>query len=227
MSEKNESIEQDYVLDDNEMMHRVEALLFAINRYLTVDEIAKICDLTIRNTRKAMKLLKSELEKRTTPVVLIESDNAYKLSVNQQYAHIVHKVVSQTELNKGMIETLAVIAWKNPIEQCEVVRLRHNKAYEHLAELDDKGFITRTPSGRTKIIKLTNKFFDYFDVPKSSANLKQLMPEEIAEKIENTEKELVERLDAIDELQEKERQEQQEHEKLKETQKENSSLEKF
>jgi len=227
MSKKNESIDSDYEINDDEMLSRVEALLFAINRYLTIDEIAKYCELTMKNARKAMKLLKAELELRKTPVVLIESENAYKLSVNQQYAHIVHKVVSQTELNKGMIETLAVIAWKNPIEQCEVVRLRHNKAYEHLAELEDQGFISRVPSGRTKIIKLTNKFFDYFDVPKSSANLKQLMPEEIAEKIESTEKELVQRLDAIDKYEEEKQKDREEQKKLGEQKQENSSLQKF
>ncbi len=63
-----------------------------------------------------------------------------------------------------MIETLAVIAWKAPVLQSEVVRIRTNKAYDHLSELESSGFISRAKHGRTKLVKLTDRFFSYFDV---------------------------------------------------------------
>ena len=62
------------------------------------------------------------------------------------------------------METLAVIAWKYPVLQSEVTKIRTNKAYEHLRELEEMGYITREKKGRTRQIKLTQKFFDYFDI---------------------------------------------------------------
>ena len=63
-----------------------------------------------------------------------------------------------------VLETLAVIAWQAPILQSEVVNIRQNKAYEHISELIELGFIKKEPEGRSYRISLTEKFFEYFDV---------------------------------------------------------------
>jgi hypothetical protein len=63
------------------------------------------------------------------------------------------------------METLAVIAYKYPKAlQSEVVDIRGGGAYEHLAELERLGFIVRMPEGRSYRVKLTERFFNYFDV---------------------------------------------------------------
>lgn len=227
LDRKNEKITDDYDLTDKEMLNRVEALLFASNTYLDVEIISKYTDLTIKNTRKALKLLEKELESRKSPVVLINENNTFKLSVHKEYAHIVHRVVSETELTKSLIETLAVIAWGNPILQSEIVKYRHNKAYEHLSELEEKGFITRQDQGRSKIVRLTQKFYDYFDVPKKSSNLKDLMPDDVASQISLTENELLEKLDIVDQIEEERQKEKKERDEIKEHKKDNTSLNKF
>ena len=63
-----------------------------------------------------------------------------------------------------MMETLAVIAFKYPILQSDLIKLRTNKAYDHLVELEKSGYITRQKHSRTNLIKLTEKFFKYFDL---------------------------------------------------------------
>ena len=67
-------------------------------------------------------------------------------------------------MDKPTQETLAVIAYKQPIMQCDVIKIRGNKAYDHVKTLVEQGFITNERSGRTRILKLTEKFYDYFDV---------------------------------------------------------------
>ena len=69
----------------------------------------------------------------------------------------IRKIVSETELPKTILETLAVIAWRAPVLQSEVVNLRHNKAYDHISELGDLGFIRKEPQGRSYMINLTEK----------------------------------------------------------------------
>ena len=94
---------------------------------------------------------------------------------------------------RPLMETLAVIAWKYPVLQADVVKIRHNKAYDHLKQLDELGFITRMRFGRTNKITLTSKFFEYFDLPsKEQAKevFKNVVPENIREKIEKSEEEI-------------------------------------
>jgi DNA-binding PadR family transcriptional regulator len=75
-------------------------------------------------------------------------------------------IVTETELSKTIMETLAVIAFKYPIKQSDLIKIRTNKAYDHLKELEGLGYISRQKHGRTNLIKLTDKFFEYFDLPK-------------------------------------------------------------
>ena len=48
--------------------------------------------------------------------------------------------------------------------QSEIIRIRGNGAYDHIKILKELDFVTSEPSGRTSILRLTTKFYDYFDV---------------------------------------------------------------
>ena len=80
--------------------------------------------------------------------------------------------MAETELPKAVLETVAVIAWKAPVLQSEIIKIRNNKAYDHIKELVESGFIAKEKSSRSYKIKLTQKFFDYFDID-SVKKLKQ------------------------------------------------------
>ena len=56
---------------------------------------------------------------------------------------MVRKIVTETELTRSVMETLAVIAFKYPILQSDLIKLRTNKAYDHLVELEKSGYISR------------------------------------------------------------------------------------
>ena len=83
-----------------------------------------------------------------------------------------------TELDKPTMETLAIIAWKQPILQSDVVRIRGNKTYEHMKVLEESEFVSTTPTGLSKTIKLTPKFYQYFDTNKDQIQ-KQLEEEAV------------------------------------------------
>src|SRR3989344_2098320 len=61
------------------------------------------------------------------------------------------------------IKTLAIIAYKAPVLQAEIIKIRGNKAYEHIKQLKDQALIISEPKGRSNLIKLTPQFYDYFD----------------------------------------------------------------
>ena len=149
-----------------DLKNKIEALLFSSGRFMDLEEIKRICRLRDEeNLKKTLQDLKIDYDNRTSSLVLINEGNKWKIQTKQDYLHVVKKIITETELSKSLMETLAVIAWKYPIKQCDLIKVRTNKAYEHLKVLEEGGYISRQKHGRTKLIKLTDKFFGYFDLP--------------------------------------------------------------
>lgn len=153
-----------------ELKNQIEALLFASGRKMTVEELK--LHLNVSSTKaiqEAAELLKKEHEERQSPVMVVQEGDSWKLTTREKYLTIVRKINPNTELTKTMMETLAVIAWKQPITQSEVIAIRTNKAYEHIGELEKMNFLVKEKYGRTYMLKLTQKFFDYFDLRDAKA----------------------------------------------------------
>jgi segregation and condensation protein B len=161
--------------ETTECKARVEAILFAIGKYLDDDTIAQLCDIDKRNVKKALEELKNDYDARDTALMIIQEGSNWKINVREKYLSLVRKIVADTELSKSIMETLAVIAWKSPVYQNEVVKIRGNKCYDHIEELVDAGFITKDKKGRSYILKTTEKFYNYFDIDQK--NLQDIMGE--------------------------------------------------
>ncbi len=159
---------------------KVEAILFAAGRFVTADELCTIIGITNKDLiHHAIKTLYSRLQQEQSPLLLLEEKDAWKLSVGEQYQSFVSQVLPETELTKSELETLAVIAWKKPIYQSEVIAVRTNKAYKHIDDLEEMGFITRSKSGKTYELRLTQKFFDYFNIT-DHAELRKALEEKVS-----------------------------------------------
>ena len=144
---------------------RVEAVIFAVGKEITTERIAHLCSLDNKNVEKIMKGLQKEYSQRDHSLQIVTKDNGWKLTVRDEFVPLVSSIVSSTELEKPLMETLAVIAWKYPIIQSEIVKLRGASAYDHMKQLGEQGFIAKEKFGRTYKVKLTQKFFGYFDLP--------------------------------------------------------------
>ncbi|NTV23933.1 MAG: SMC-Scp complex subunit ScpB [Nanoarchaeota archaeon] len=145
--------------------NKIEALLFASGRLMSTETLANLTGASGKQVIETnVKKLKEEYDMRNSPLMVVEEKDGYKLTVREAYLSLVRKIVSETELPKTILETLAIIAWKNPALQSDVVDIRHNKAYDHIEELEELGFIKKEKKGRSFILKLTEKFYEYFDV---------------------------------------------------------------
>ena len=159
-------------LSKPDLKKQLEAILFASGRKMPLDELARLCRATPSMVLGHLQQLKSEYEAKDSSLLLVDEPDGWKLSVREQYSPVVQKIVAETELTKSVIETLAVIAWKAPVLQSGVIRVRTNKAYDHIAALEKSGFISREKHGRSHMIKLTDRFYRYFDV-KSGQEIKE------------------------------------------------------
>ncbi len=152
---------------------QVEAILFASGRKMKVEEIARLCRVRDAELVKAaLKELQQKYEQDNASLVLVGEGDIWNLTVRERYLPLVQKIVSETELPKSVIETLAVIAWRNPVLQSEVIRVRTNKAYDHIHQLEEMGFITAKKHGRTRELKLGDSFYKYFDM-KGEGDIKE------------------------------------------------------
>jgi len=172
------------------LKYKLEALLFSSAREMKVEELTTLTKSTPEKVREALKQIKEEYEKRDSSITLIDYGDSFKLNVKSEHSPIIHQVVTETELSKTLIETLAVIAFKYPIKQSDLIKIRTNKAYDHLAHLEENGYITRQKYGRTKLIKLAPKFFEYFDLPEEKLKQKFEGFEGIAKAIKGKEEEI-------------------------------------
>ena len=143
---------------------KVEAVLFSTGHRISLDEISKLCRSRKEDVIAALQELKKEYDEKQSSLMLVEDGDFWKFAVRDHFIPMVRKIVTETELTRSVLETLAVIAFKYPILQSDLIKLRTNKAYDHLVELEKSGYISRQKHSRTNLTKLTDKFFTYFDL---------------------------------------------------------------
>jgi len=144
---------------------KVEAVLFTTGRFMDLEEISKACGIgSISYIKELIEQLKKEYSEKDSALTIQELDNKYKLNIKKEYSQITNKLISTKELDSPTIKTLAVIAYKQPVLQSNVIKIRGNKAYDHINILKEQGLILSEKAGRTRMLKLTSKFYDYFDI---------------------------------------------------------------
>ena len=175
-------------------MRQVEAILFAVGKKISPEKIAILTSLELKEVNKVLKNLQKEYVALENSSLKVEDydDGMWKLTVRDKYIPVVSTLVEETELERPLMETLAVIAWKYPIVQSEIVKLRGSGAYEHMRALVERGFIEKVPFGLTFKVKLTKKFFQYFDLPSEEAKEAFLatVPQEVLEDADSLDKEI-------------------------------------
>ena len=150
---------------DEELKHEVYAVLFSVAKRMLAEEIAQVVkEPDVERVKGILSVLRADLDAQHGPVVLMQEGQEFKLQVRTKFLDIVQKVVRKTEMPKSVLETLAVVAYKTPVMQSDIIRIRTNKAYAHLDQLEEKGFVVREPYGRTRLVRVTGKFYEYFEL---------------------------------------------------------------
>ncbi|MBD3319263.1 SMC-Scp complex subunit ScpB [Candidatus Woesearchaeota archaeon] len=150
---------------DSDLANDIHAVLFSVGERMLIEELAKIVkESDVDRVRQVLVRMKEEMDAQNGPLMLLIDGEEVKLTVRSKFMNLVQKVVRHAEIPKSIVETLAVVAYKSPILQSDIIKIRTNKAYDHLKELEEKGYISREKYGRTKLVKVTPKFFEYFEI---------------------------------------------------------------
>ncbi len=147
----------------SEQKKLIEAILFMSPKSVSTDDFAK--NLGLKNSAEAETIaleLMNEFNSRDSALEIVKLDDSFQMKVKQPFDSKVGHLASEQLFHKGIMKTLALIAFKQPIKQADLVKYRNVKAYDHIAKLVEEGFITRESKGRTYILKTTRKFLEYF-----------------------------------------------------------------
>ena len=151
-------------MEDNPK-HKVEAVLFTTGMFLSLEDISKLAGIgSMGYLKQVLEELKEEYNKREGAMEVVFENNRWKLNLKKEYMYITEQLLNDAELDKPTQETLAIIAYRQPAVQSDIINIRGNKAYDHIKKLKEESFVMTEKFGRTRLLKLTQKFYDYFDV---------------------------------------------------------------
>lgn len=178
---------------EKEDLKTLEAVFFISGRFLSMQELISLSDLNPIIIGDLIERLKDKYSKEDSALEIVEKSGLWKMDVHQEYSHIINKLATgSSEFTKAEQETLAIIAYKHPIKQSVIIKIRGNKAYDHIKKFSDLGLIKKKKAGHTHELSLSEDFYDYFSMAEKDRE-SQAMPrlnEEINREIEEAEKEV-------------------------------------
>lgn len=139
----------------------IEAALFASGEPLDIEQMRRLTG--GKNVRGSIEELMNEYEMRKSPIEIREIEGRFVMQVKPEYAEKVRSIAPK-ELRSPVLRTLAMIAYHQPITVADLVDRRGAAAYDHARELEESGFVSSTPHGRTRLLQTTPRFSEYFNL---------------------------------------------------------------
>lgn len=151
------------------MKQIIEALLIATDAPLSVDRIAGIINCPAEEVIRHIETLNQEYKETGRAFEIKELAGGFQIYTLPEYADFVGKLKQKKEkLSKAALETLAIIAYHQPITRAEVEKARGVDSSYILESLLEKGLIKtcgRLPTpGRPIKYSTTNEFLRYFGI---------------------------------------------------------------
>ncbi len=160
-----ESIEEIDQAAEIESTRKVEAALFISGRYLSVQELVALTDVNPLLLKKILEDLSDKY--KDSGIEIVQQNNLWKMDVAQEYIWMVNRLATgSSEFSRAEQETLAIIAYKQPIKQSVIIKIRGNKAYDHIKKFVEMGLLHKKKTGHTAELTLSEQFHDYFHVNK-------------------------------------------------------------
>jgi len=172
----------------------LEGLLFVVGEDgLTLSQIVDILNVSEEEAKSLVRDLRSDLENDDRGIRIDFLGNAFKFTTKKEHQDYYKRLVENPETNtlsQSALETLAIIAYNEPITRVEVDDIRGVSSGQMVRKLVAKGFLKEVGRsdlpGRPILYRTTSEFLDYFGL----ASIDDLPPFEKVEKEEQKEEEM-------------------------------------
>ena len=168
--------------DLNTARAAIEAILFTMGESVSLDKIAAAIGQSEKTTKKIITSMMDEYEESKRGIKIIELNGAYQLCTKKDLYEYLIKVASAPKkrvITDVMLETLSIIAYKQPVTESEIENIRGVKsdhAVNKLIEYDLVCEVGRLDApGRPILFGTTEEFLRYFGI-NSIENLPDIDP---------------------------------------------------
>lgn len=171
----------------------VEALLFVSPDPVSLKQLVEILELPQQEVVGIIDRLKLDYLEREGALQVIEIANGYQLATKEEFAPYIERLYKPqggAGLSRAALETLAIIAYKEPITRAEMEQIRGVKVDKALQSLIEKELVAeigrKEAPGRPAIFATTEKFLKHFGL-KNLKELPELEQFVVLEKVEELE----------------------------------------
>ncbi|MBG9736085.1 SMC-Scp complex subunit ScpB [Paenibacillus alvei] len=180
----------------------IEGLLFmAGDEGLNIKQISEITEQRPEVIEEAMNDLRADFERSKRGLQIVAIAGMYELATLPEHAPYFERMAyspSRSSLSQAALETLSIVAYRQPITRVEIEEIRGVKSDRAIQTLTNKGLIEEVGRaeaiGRPILYGTTKSFLDYFGL----ATLKELPDSSAFEQMDGLEEEtqlLFEKLD--------------------------------
>jgi len=175
----NDHVENDEIEDENEVEHDLmglfEAVFFLSNEPVPINFFVKNFMIDPTQAKIIIDTLVDEYEERDGGIRLAELSNGYQFVTSARYAEQLRHAMGlkkRESLSKGMLETLAIVAYKQPLVLAEIDELRGASSRMMIANLMKRNLVKPVGRmdlpGRPLAYGTTDEFLRYFGLNKLS-----------------------------------------------------------
>ncbi len=152
-----------------------EAALYVSGRPLDLKTIGSVIGARSEDKIRGIATAVAERYRITGSAIQVVElpDGRFVMQLKAEFAKHVRKLSNRPLLTPGPLRTLSFIALKQPISQAYVVRVRGKLAYVHVKQLRDMDLVSDERLGRTRMLRTTSTFADYFNLNHDSSLMKK------------------------------------------------------
>ena len=176
-------------ISEKKLKAAIEAILFVSGEPMKIDTLAHALDLTVPELSPVLDALRDEYDREERGLRLNRFGESVQLATRPDYAPFIERVlqpVQKQSLSQVAMETLSVVAYRQPVTKGEIEAIRGVKCDYSIQSLLNKGLIEeagrREGLGRPVLYRTTEKFLAHFGI----GDLSQLPPIEINERGKNS-----------------------------------------
>ena len=169
----------DIMEEGGNLAGRIEAILFVAGEAVRVEDLSKALDVPIREVEDALIHLRDEYDFNQRGFSLKRYGHQVQLATRALYSQDVVRLlqpVQKQSLSQAAMETLAVVAYRQPVTRAEVEQIRGVKCDYSLQSLMNKELIAevgrKEALGRPILYGTTDNFLAHFGI----SSLKELPP---------------------------------------------------
>jgi segregation and condensation protein B len=160
---------EEFVYDVKEIKAIIEGLLFTAGEPLSIDDISDVLQFDKAIIRKLIDELTDELNYERRGIQIIKFNDKYQLGTRAEHGEFIKRLLkpqNKQSLSKAAVETIAIIAYKQPVTRQSIDSIRGVKSDKIVMNLIEKKLVKEVGKldapGKPTLLGTTDEFLRYF-----------------------------------------------------------------